>query len=126
REDDASDATAQSTDTVFENLGMGVVSADPDQVRALQESTRGAEGVLSVHPELVHHVRTYDYLRGYVDGVGDLGRRLGASGSAVPPDSGTDTAAPQFFRDAADLTWGIQAVGAHVSTWSGQGIGVAV
>lgn len=130
REDDVPEATAQSTDTVFDNLAMGVVSADPDQLRGLEESARGDGEVLSVHPELVHHVREGDYVRGYVDGVSDLGRRLGASGRVGDPVSGTGTGAgsttPHFFRDGPEQTWGIQAVRADVSTWSGHGVRVAV
>lgn len=127
RDDEATEDTAQSTDTVFEQLGMAVVSADPDQLGSLQTSAEADGGsVLSVSPELVHHVRADDYVRGYVDGVGDLGRRLGASGDPPPPRGGGSAVSPQIFRDTTDLTWGIQATRADVSTWSGHGIAVAV
>jgi subtilisin family serine protease len=128
REDDVQEETAQSTDTVFEELGIAVVSADPEQLGALQTSVETRGDVLTVSPELVHHVLAADYVRGYVDGVGDLGRRLGAgSGSeAAPGDGGGTAIAPQIFRDTTDQTWGIQATGAHASTWSGRGIAVAV
>ena len=126
REEEAPDDTAQTTDTVFEELGMAVVSADPEQLGALQTSAGARGSVLSVSPELVHHVRADDYVRGYVDGVGDLGRRLGASGSPVPPLGEQAAVSPQFFRDTTELTWGIQAVRADVSARSGQGISVAV
>jgi subtilisin family serine protease len=119
--------TAQSTDTVFEELGMAVVSADPDQLGALQTSAEADGTVLSVSPELVHHVLADDYVRGYVDGVGDLARRLGTVGSPAPaPGGGSPVAAPQFFQDTADLTWGIQATRADVSASSGRGVKVAV
>jgi subtilisin family serine protease len=119
--------TAQSTDTVFEELGMAVVSADPDQLGALQTSAEAHGNVLSVSPELVHHVLGDEYVRGYVDGVGDLAHRLGTSGSPVPaPGQAAPAASPQFFRDTAELTWGIQATRADASTYSGQGIAVAV
>ena len=43
------------------------------------------------------------------------------------PHPGAEPAeSPQVFRDTTDLTWGIQACRADVSTWSGQGIAVAV
>lgn len=127
REEEASEDTAQTTDTVFDELGMAVVSADPEQLGALQTSAEAHGNVLSVSPELVHHVRADDYVRGYVDGVGDLGRRLGASGGGPVPAPGAQPAeSPQVFRDTTDLTWGIQACRADVSTWSGQGIAVAV
>lgn len=128
REEDGPGAGARSTDTVFGELGMAVVSADPDQLGALQTSADAHGAVLSVSPELVHHVRADDYLRGYVEGVGDLGRRLGvADGSmAAPAPSPGSAVSPLLFRDSADLTWGIQATRADVSTWSGQGVSVAV
>lgn len=127
REEEATGDTAQTTDTVFDELGMAVVSADPEQLGALQTSVEAHGSVLSVSPELVHHVRADDYVRGYVDGVGDLGRRLGASGSGPVPAPGAQPAeSPQIFRDTTDLTWGIQATRADASTWSGQGIAVAV
>jgi subtilisin family serine protease len=126
RDDEVPDDTAESTDTVFEELGMAVVSADADQLGALQTSVQARGNVLSVSPELVHHVRADDYVRGYVDGVGDLGRRLGVSGGPVPSAAEGVAAAPQFFRDTADLTWGIQATRADASPRSGKGIAVAV
>lgn len=127
REEEASEDTAQTTDTVFDELGMAVVSADPEQLGALQTSAEARGSVLSVSPELVHHVRADDYVRGYVDGVGDLGRRLGVSGGGpVPPAGAQPAAPPQDFRDTTDLTWGIQATRADASALSGQGIAVAV
>lgn len=127
REEEATEDTAQTTDTVFDELGMAVVSADPEQLGALQTSAEARGSVLSVSPELVHHVRADDYVRGYVDGVGDLGRRLGATGGGPVPAPGAQPAeSPQVYRDTTDLTWGIQATRADASTWSGQGISVAV
>jgi subtilisin family serine protease len=126
REDDVPEETAQSTDTVFEELGIAVVSADPEQLGALQTSAEAHGSVLSVSPELVHHVLADEYVRGYVDGVSDLGRRLGAGGSSAPGGGDGAAVAPQFFRDTADQTWGIHATGAHASTVSGRGIAVAV
>lgn len=118
-----------STDTVFEQLGMAVVSAEPGQLGALESTLEGPPRVLSVSPELIHHVRDNDYVRGYADGVNDLAGRLGVT-SAPPaggPGGGTE-AAPgvQSFRDSTDFTWGIQATKAQLSSFSGQGISVAV
>lgn len=117
-----------STDTVFEQLGMAVVSAEPGQLGALESTLEGRPRVLSVSPELVHHVRGNDYVRGYADGVNDLAGRLGVTSAPPPGGPGGETAAPgvQFFRDLTDFTWGIQATKAQLSSFSGQGISVAV
>lgn len=130
RELEGDESAAATTDTVFEELRMAVVSAEPGQLGVLQTSPESQGRVLSVSPELVHHVRENDYVRGYVDGVRDLGDRLGVSSVPVPPPSGSGASgsAPgvQFFRDNTDFTWGIQATATQLSSYSGQAIAVAV
>ncbi len=114
----------RTTDTVFEELGMAVVSADPEQVGALRSVAQGEGGVLTVSPELVHHVLDTEYVQGYMDGVQDLGGRLGASAVRAGTVAGSPGA--QSFRDTARLTWGIQATGADRSSATGAGVKVAV
>ena len=89
--------------------------AEPGQLGACRRRRRHAATCCRCRPELVHHVRENDYVRGYVDGVGDL---AGASGC---PDGCARRRRPvrgppasQFFRDTTELTWGIQAVGAQL------------
>ncbi|MBG6180965.1 S8 family serine peptidase [Arthrobacter sp. CAN_A1] len=93
----ATSAETEGADaTVFSRLGVAVVSADPQQARSLRTSSD--EGaIISVSPELIHHVLT--------ENAG------GASAS---------------FQDTPQLTWGLQAVGADTSPYSGEGIRVAV
>ncbi|MGY1671989.1 S8 family serine peptidase [Geodermatophilus sp. SYSU D00710] len=102
--------------TVFARLGIAVVAAPPERVSALRRP------VLSVSPELVHHVLPDDaYVRGYRDGVDDLAGRLvgtGGGDGAAP--------APPPFEDTAAATWGVQAVQAPTSPFTGRGIRVAV
>lgn len=122
---DASAVT--SADTYFEELGIAVVSADPSQVRALEAaSADSSSNVMSVSPELVHHVLANDYVRGYADGVADLAARLPDSGSATK--SGEVAAVPTvpIFKDTAEFAWGLQAVEALTSQYSGKGVSVAV
>lgn len=118
------------TDMVFEELGMAAVSADPDQLGALQTSSQAQGAVLAVVPELVHHVLENDYVRGYADGVSDLSARLGVSRSVAPtsPSKGSAPAAPgvRAYRDTTSHTWGIQAVRADRTASSGKGVAVAV
>jgi subtilisin family serine protease len=117
--------TLHSADvTVFAQLGIAVVSADPAQVSTLETLQTSGRRILSVSPELVHHALqdVLDYARAYRDGVDDLAERV--------RHGGADTMAPRAsgpaFQDTPPATWGIQAVGADSSPRSGRGIGVAV
>jgi subtilisin family serine protease len=93
-------------------------------VTALRSATADRRPVLSVSPELVHHVLPEDvssYVEGYRDGVADLAGRIvgtGGGGGAAP--------APPPFEDTAAATWGIQAVQAMTSPFTGRGVRVAV
>lgn len=110
---------------VFHALGIAVVSADPDQIGALQTSRQGHGAVLSVSPELVHHVLpapSNEYLQGYRDGVTDLSGRLDGTGHV----GGAAVPTVPIFQDTADFTWGLQAVEAISSPYSGRGVKVAV
>ena len=72
------EAMQDSQATVFANLGIAVVAADPAQVSMLQTAESSGRRVLSVSPELVHHVLqdVVDYTRAYRDGVDDLAQRV--------------------------------------------------
>ena len=118
------ESTVQGADTFFEELGMAVVSADPDQLGALR-SLESTDRILSVSPELIHHIMGNDYVRGYADGVSDLAGRLGAA-PAERAAAGPEAPAAQSFADTAEHTWGIQAVEAQLSPYSGRGVSVAI
>lgn len=126
REVDVSE-TSGADATFFSSLGMAVVSAAPEQITALQSPEAAQGAVLSVSPELIHHVMAAgptEYVRGYRDAVLDLDSRLnGGNGQ------GTSVAAPPavpIFQDSPQFTWGLQAVQATSSQYSGRGIKVAV
>jgi subtilisin family serine protease len=111
--------------TVMQDLGMAVVTADPDQVGALQTSAAARGNVVAVAPELVHHAMPSDYLRGYLHGVTDVAERLGLE----PAEQGAvgSPASPRAsFQDTDQLTWGLQATLAATSGRSGRGVRVAV
>jgi subtilisin family serine protease len=116
--------------TVFSNLGIAVVAAEPAQTAMLMSPETSGRRVLSVSPELVHHVLqdVLEYTRAYRDGVDDLAERVLHAHDGNGNGHGTLTgvrAAPRF-EDTAQATWGIQAVRADSSPFSGSGIGVAV
>lgn len=112
--------TANADATVFSQLGMAVVSADPTQMGALQGfAADHSRGVLAVVPELIHHVLPAPgYVQGYRDGVDDLASRLG-TGEAPDTDGPT-------YEDTDEFTWGLQAIEMELSAFTGQGIRVCV
>ena len=108
--------------TVFDELGVAVVSSDPDQRSALMAAAAEGDVVLSVEPELIHHALTVtaDYTRGYHDGVTDLYERLnGDNGS-------TATAVAPTPADNDQFTWGLQATRVSSSSRTGRGVRIAV
>lgn len=118
--------TVDADGTVFAELGIAVVSADPDQLSALQTSRSVQGKVLSVSPELIHHVMGAgpEYVRGYRDGVTDLSDRLDSAGESGYASSALPTV--PIFQDTAQFTWGLQATETTTSAFSGNGIKVAV
>ncbi|RDV10461.1 peptidase S8 [Arthrobacter sp. RT-1] len=128
REVDVSE-TSSADATFFSSLGIAVVSAEPEQIGSLQTS-QGVQGaVLSVSPELVHHVLTSapsEYVRGFRDAVTHLDTHLFTGNGQ---GSGTELAAAPtvpIFQDTKQFTWGLQAVQANSSQYSGRGVKVAV
>lgn len=119
---DAAEADAAQA-TIFTELGVAVVDADADQARALTDA--GRSRILAVEPELVFHAigtgpratESADYVRGYRDGVTDLAARLDSTGSI---------GSRNVFADNDSFTWGLQAVGADRTTFTGAGTKVAV
>jgi subtilisin family serine protease len=116
--------------SVFAQLGMAVVSADPTQMAMLQSAESSGRRILSVSPELVHHVLqdVLEYARAYRDGVDDLAERVlhAHDGNGNGHGAAAGALRAPLFADTAQATWGIQAVQADSSPRSGRGIGVAV
>ncbi|MFD1148257.1 S8 family serine peptidase [Saccharothrix hoggarensis] len=97
--------TAEQLDTtdgvIFQDLGIAVVNATPDQVAQL---TRAAEA-----PGPIAVVEAERVLQAYT----------------APPETGADEAAAPAV-DESVFTWGLQAVGANLSSATGKGVRVAV
>ncbi|HET6735366.1 S8 family peptidase [Mycobacterium sp.] len=107
--------------TVFDELGVAVVSSDPDQRSALVAAAAEGDVVLSVEPELIHHALTVtDYARGYHDGVSDLYGRLNGD------NGGSSTAVAAAPADNDQFTWGLQATRVSTSSRTGRGVRLAV
>jgi subtilisin family serine protease len=122
-----SDVLQSADATYFDELGIAVVSADAAQLATLQAGITSGRRVLSVSPELIHHVlreSVLEYAQAYRDGVSDLAEHLlrtNGHGTALMAD-----ATQPMFADTAQATWGIQAVQATSSPRSGKDIRVAV
>jgi subtilisin family serine protease len=114
--------------TIFSELSIAVVSADPSQMSAMQTSSGGA--VLSISRELIHHImpdETTGYIVGYADGIADLKARLERDASNERTNGfGSRSATNGSFADAATATWGLQATRVGSSPFSAVGIKVAV
>jgi hypothetical protein len=124
----AADVLQSSDATVFAELGIAVVSADAAQLSALQAGIPSGRQVLSVSPELIHHVlrdSVLEYARAYRDGVSDLADHLMQGNGRAATLAAADPTQPAF-ADTAAATWGMQAVLAPSSPRSGKGIRVAV
>jgi len=135
---------------LFENLGVAVVNAVPDQIRSLGIAAAGEDNsILAIEPEqYMYAVEEWpvefeavpqppiiageinpatglplEYLYGYGDAVNHLLAKLTGSNGA----SGTiaDAVRAAAFNEST-LTWGLQITKAGRSRYSGKGIRVAV
>lgn len=106
---------------LFEKLGVAVVDTPPDQLMAADSVPGDGGPILAIERERVVRAleggRSADYLRGYRDAVMHLTDGVG------------DTATAEIGAAAADesqATWGLQAVKAINSCYTGKGIRIAV
>lgn len=87
-----------STSEYFPMLGIAVVSSGTEQLEDFRQRCAGHRLPASVVPELVYRILPDD------------------------PEAGRQSS----FADNAEYTWGLQAVGASLSNYTGKGINVAV
>lgn len=117
---------AESADaTVFAELGVAVVAADPSRGEAIAAMAEADARIIAVEPErilrAIERPVSLEYVRGFRDGVSGLYDQLSGTGlAAVELDSASS------FSDNADFTWGLQACGAAVSGKTAGDIAVAV
>lgn len=115
---------------VFDHIGVALLRCTSRVQRLLADSAAdGDRAILAVEPERrVHAINDAGvagmsalereaYLRGYRDAVEDLSRRLSqGNGGGTTPLPAEDTT----------VSWGVAAVGADTSAFTGQGIRIAV
>lgn len=121
-------AQTESADaTIFAELGVAVVAADPSgggRIAALAESD---SRILAVEPERIQYAIdersvSLEYVRGYRDGVSGLYDEL----MAQPENGVAEAGVASTFVDSAAFTWGLVATRGSVSARTGTGIGLAV
>jgi subtilisin family serine protease len=110
--------------SVFDTLGVAVVSLDPNQVQSVRSATASGGSILTIEPERVVYAisdlttnLTNEYLKGYRDAINNL------VGQTVSSES--QLAAAAIFADGS-ATWGLQTTKVINSPYSGLGIKVAV
>jgi subtilisin family serine protease len=115
--------------TVFAELGVAVVSADPTDASAISGLAATDDRIVAVEPERILYAiedippsSSLDYLRGYRDAASHLYEQLAGTGTG---QAQVDTAA-RGFLDSSSFTWGLQATRASSSAKTGQGVAVAV
>lgn len=109
---------------VFDHIGVALLYCSADDGQSIaQVAAEGDHSILAIEPERrVFAAATGDeirnaYLRGYRDGVEDLAKRLSVGQDAAPSlPSGT----------ATGVSWGIAAVGADRSMYTGKGMRIAI
>jgi subtilisin len=119
------DQAASAGATVFDELGIAVVAADPGQ-RDLISAAAADDRIVAVEPELVMYAidemsaGTLEYVRGYRDAVADLYGQLSA-GEVAQAEIQADE-----YLDDDSFTWGLQASMTSTSPRTGHGATLAV
>ena len=116
-------------DAAVSNLGVAVVTLDPDRLQSLTAAVAGDAPILAIEPEQIMYAiegeevsrNTANYLQGYKDGVANLVDSLNGNVTVTPEQKFTTAA---YFDGAT--TWGLQATKVVDSDYSGAGIKVAV
>ncbi len=115
-------------DSALSNIGVAVVTLDPNQVQSLNAAVAGSQPILAAEPEQIMYAlgsivingETSYYLQGYKEGVTHLIDNLSNGGVTT----GQQLAAYAFADGVA--TWGLQATKVISSQFSGSGIKVTV
>lgn len=147
----APEQLAADNSVMFDELGVMVLSLNPDQVRSLNLATVSNHLPLSLEPERIVHALpatdplqrllpaeplpgmrspsgqtvqvSLDYLKGYRDAIAQLLEQLSADAGRV---RGLDNEIPNIDVPVEQVTWGLQRTRVDTSRYTGAGIRVAV
>ena len=136
-------AMNESGAVVFKRLGVAVVNASPDHMRAVNALSPTESALQMVEPERVVYAieETWpageqvgipmpggppmEYCRGYRDAVNHL---VGGIAASPPETISPGVILPEAISvwNESELTWGLQATKAGTSSFTGRGVGVAI
>jgi subtilisin family serine protease len=128
------DQATSADAAVLTDLGIGVISVDPEQAQSIIAAGQEDPRVVTVEPEQTMHALIQppahglspEYVRGFRDAAEDLCDHVNGQPTytLVPPQT---TAEPQTqFMDTAEFTWGLQATHATGSEHLGKHVPLAV
>jgi len=121
---DAMQMLDQGVSVLLDEIGVALLVPDQDQRSAVREAATRVSGVIAVEPErtvrALQDTVSVDFLRGYRTAVD----QLVSSALHEQPAVGQVTAAP--LADESRSTWGLQAVRALESPFSGLDVRVCV
>lgn len=122
----AAEMLDQGGSVLFDEIGVALVSAQPDQRSALRRAAAEAPNVLALEPErtiyALESVVSVDYLRGYRDGVD----HLAASTLEVSDAESVIATRLRIQVDESRATWGLQAIRALESAFTGKDVRVCI
>ena len=126
------DQTRQAGMVVFDKIGVAVADLDPDQEASIAAVSTDGSAVATVEPEPIFFAfadgasaELISYLRGYRDAVNFIYDRAAGTSFAGQAPPGMQQAAAAFTNND-EATWGLQAIKALDSRFSGKGVKVAV
>jgi subtilisin len=121
------DQTESADATIFAELGVAVVAADPSGGGEMAAFAERDSRIIAVEPERIQYaiderLVSLEYVRGFRDSASSLYDEL----MAQPVDAAAEIGVASSFVDSAAFTWGLVATRASVSARTGAGIGLAV
>lgn len=119
--------TESADATIFAELGVAVVAADPSRGGEIAAFAESDSRILAVEPERIQYAIddrpiSLDYARGFRDGVGSLYDGL----VAPAQDAAAEVGVASSFVDSAAFSWGLVATRASASARTGAGLAVAI
>lgn len=121
-------ALPEGEGVVFEELGIAIVNAAPDRVGAVSMAAASAPALTGEEWErFVFALGGGDFLRGYQSAVNHLVQELGDAGwGGQQAAAAAALRTGERFEDTLETSWGLKAVRAERTRFTGRGIRVAV